>query len=184
MLYAHNTNTGMNDYRDGSQALQTAAHAGEMYRRYVDVIKHLVVSPERALHEIDADYSTMTEVADVLLREANVAFREGHHYASALTTLGRAQGKRPEDLTDDDLLQTWREVAHGELPLASIREAMDPQQMVSARRGLGGPQPAEVRRMLDLHNDDLEHSRAWLAASRQRLTDAATLRSDLFNARQ
>jgi argininosuccinate lyase len=186
VLYAHNTNSGMNDYRDGSQALQTAAHAGEMYRRYVEVIEHLVVSPERALQEIDADYSTMTEVADVLLREANVAFREGHHYASALTTLGRAQGKRPRDLTDDELLQTWREVAHGELPLpvASIRAAMDPQKMVMARRGLGGPQPAEVRRMLAAHRDDLAHSRAWLAGSRKQLTDAAAQRSRLFDALQ
>lgn len=182
ILNAHNTNSGMNDYRDGAQTLLTAEHAEKMYRRYATLIRNLVVSPERALAEIDADYATMTEVADVLLREAGIAFREGHHYASELTTRGRAAGKKPKELTDDELLDTWRELADGELPLpiARIRAAMDPQAMVAARQGRGGPQPAEVARMLQQHKAELATGQGWLAAARQRLTAAAEQRQSLF----
>ncbi|MCB1842117.1 MAG: argininosuccinate lyase, partial [Halioglobus sp.] len=182
VLNAHNTNSGMNDYRDGSQVLQTAEHAGEMYRRYKDLMTWLVVIPERALAEIDADYSTMTEVADVLLREAGIAFREGHHYASELTTLGRAEGKRPKDLSDAELGDTWRRVTGSELPLpiARIRAAMDPQAMVASRRGRGGPQPAEVERMLQQHRREIANGREWLRAARAGLSAAARERSQLF----
>ena len=176
----------MNDYRDGSQTLLTAAHTADMYRRYAELLKYLVVSPERALAEIDADYATMTEVADVLLREAGIAFREGHHYASELTTRGRAAGKRPKELTDEELLQTWRDVDAGELPLpiARIRAAMDPQAMVAARRGRGGPQPAEVARMLRQHRSEMAAARDWLDAARQQLAGAAAKREMLFKALQ
>ncbi|MDH3351690.1 MAG: lyase family protein, partial [Gammaproteobacteria bacterium] len=50
-LNAHNTNSGMNDYRPGTEALHTAEQAREMFRAYVDVMTHLIVDKDRALEE-------------------------------------------------------------------------------------------------------------------------------------
>lgn len=174
-LNAHNTNTGMNDYRPGTQVLETASKARAMYAEYVSVIMHLVIDRERALDEVDIDYSTMTEVADVLLREADVPFRIGHHYASELSGYGRAAGKRPKDLSDDELRHLYRESTGQELPLdvAVIRRAMDPAAMVAGRRGVGGPQAAEVRRMLADHGRSLQAGTEWLYAALERLETAA-----------
>ena len=65
-LTAHNTSTGMIDYRGADQAIETAGKARAMYGLYADVVNGLEVDPERSLAEVDADYATMTEVADTL----------------------------------------------------------------------------------------------------------------------
>lgn len=183
VLNAHNTMSGMNDYRPATETLRAATTAEAMYRQYAVVLDSLVVDEARALEEVDSDYSTMTEIADVLLRHADIPFRIGHHYASELTTYGRAAGKRPKDLTDEELLRVYEEAVGGELPVdvGQIRQAMDPQAMVAGRRGLGGPQPAEVRRMLVRHNAELETDIDWLDAARDRLADASENRQRAFD---
>ena len=174
MLNAHNTNSGMNDYRPATQALITASKAQAMYKAYVSVMTHLIVDKDRALDEVDSDYSTTTEIADVLLRDADVPFRIGYYYASKLTTYGRAAGKRPKELGDDELSGLYRESTGEDLPvdIAVIRRAMDPVAMVEGRRGIGGPQTEEALRMLARHNRSLEAGFGWLNASRSHLVDS------------
>ena len=173
-LTAHNTSTGMIDYRGADQILETAEKARRMYELYASVVNGLVVNPERSLAEVGADYATMTEVADTLLRHADIPFRVGHHYASELTEYGRAHGKRPTELTAEELLHVYQDTYGEPLPMSvdRIREALDPEQMVAGRRGLGGPQPDETRRMLRDGDSRLDASRAWLDASRRALHDA------------
>ena len=174
-LNAHNTNSGMHDYRPGTQVLETASKARAMYAAYVRVMTHLDIDKKRALAEVNADYSTMTEVADVLLREADVPFRVGYYYASALTSYGRSAGKRPKELSDAELANLYQESTGEELPVdvTVIRQATDPTAMIGGRRGGGGPQPVEVRRMLVRHNQSLKAELEWLDAARQRLDDSA-----------
>lgn len=174
-LIAHNTSTGMGDYRPADQTLETAEKARDMYRRYAEVIGGLVVNPDRSLEELNADYATMTEVADVLLRHADVPFRTGHHYASELTTYGRQHGKTPKQLTAEELRRIYTQATHGDtLPVRVeiIQRALDPEQMVLNRRGLGGPQPAEVNRMLAGHRERLAASDTWIDTERGRLDEA------------
>ena len=183
-LTAHNTSTGMIDYRGADQILETAAKAREMYGLYAAVVGGLVVDPVRSLAEVDADYATMTEVADTLLRHADIPFREGHHYASELTEYGRAHGKRPKELSAEELLHVYEETYGEPLPVSvdRIREALDPEQMVAGRRGLGGPQPAETRRMLRQGRERLNAGRGWLARAREALLEAESALEASFTA--
>ncbi len=183
-LRAHNTNTGMNDYRDASPAFDAAAEARRMYSRFAEIVRGLVVDPARARAEIDADYSTMTEIADVLMREGDVPFRTGHHYASAITDYGRARGLHPTQLSPEVLEQIYRDTVGQDLPVpvAHVRDAMDPERMVAGRRGTGGPEPAEVQRMLEERRTTLAASRAWLRDTRARLAKAAAVREQAFAA--
>ena len=75
------------------------------------------------------------------------------------------------------------EEAYGEpLPVdvALIEAALDPEQMVASRRGLGGPQAAEVTRMLEAGRQRTEASRRWLRATRARLADAQSALQSAF----
>ncbi len=175
MLLAHNTNTGMHDYRDIAPIMELAEDAGLMYRRYTRLISLLRIDRERALEELRRGFSTMTEVADMLVREAGLPFRTAHRFASALTDYGRAKGLRPEALGDEELETIYRETLGGHLPVSmdKLRRAMDPVAMLADRRGQGGPQAEEVRRMLDVHRESLEQDRAWLGRANEDLLAAS-----------
>ncbi len=184
-IIAHNTSTGMSDYRGPQQMLEAADEASRMYDLFGRVIESLVVNPKRSLEEVDADYATMTEVADTLQRVADVPFRIGHHFASEMTTFGRAAGKRPKDLTWVELQKIYTEATHGQkMPLteAQMRQALDPQYVIAHRSGIGGSQPAEVKRMLAEEEKRLAASSDWLSTQRRRLQDAENALEQAFTA--
>jgi argininosuccinate lyase len=154
-----------------------------MCRRWVSVLDGLVVDRARAADEVAADYSTTTELADTLQREANVPFRLGHHFASELVTYGRSHGLRPSDLPFDEVQRIYAEAAAAPglpqdmpkaLPLteARFREALSATGMIAAAKGLGGPQAPEVARMLGEAKTKLAADRAWLAGKRDGLASA------------
>ncbi len=173
-LNVHNVNTGMHDYRQLAPSLEHVDDAITMYERYANVLLRLRVNEQRALDEINLGYSTMTEVADVLLRHADIPFRTAHHYAAELTKYGRENDKRPMDLSNRELRAVYANAVGGLLPIdvKLIRAAMDPVEMVRNRKGLGGPQPEEVARMLAAHQASLQDQRAWLGLQRQSLAAA------------
>lgn len=179
---AHNVNTGMNDYRDDDPLNGAVDEALQMLQAWRQLLAGLGIDREAARTVIDADYATMTEVADVLVREAGLPFRVAHHYASALTDVGRASGRTPIELSDAELEDVYRGM-QGEalpVPVETVRLAMDPLTMIAGRRGLGGPQPAEVTRMLALARRSLESESAWRLAARSALAEADTRREAEF----
>ncbi|WP_449411181.1 lyase family protein [Methylobacterium komagatae] len=191
-VMAHNVDSGMPDYKRNQliPPARTLAVATEMCRRWVSVLDGLVVDRDRAAAEVAADYSTTTELADTLQREANVPFRLGHHFASELVTYGRGHDLRPADLPFSEVQRIYAEAAQAPglpqempktLPLteARFREALSASGMIAAAKGLGGPQEAEVTRMLGEARDRLAADRAWLSDKRNGL---ATARSGLDTA--
>jgi argininosuccinate lyase len=171
-LIAHNTNTGMYDYRR-TNAIPTA-EAAALYRLLADVVDGIVVNGPRALAEINAEYSTMTEVADFLMQKANVPFRIGHHFAADLAKYGRAKGLTPVQIPYAEAQRIYKEDTKQDLPLseAQFKQALSAEYMVASRRGVGGTQPDEVRRMLGTARSALMEDEAWAGTQRKRLAAA------------
>ena len=180
-LLAHNVNTGMHDYRQFAPLKELAAQAKEMYGRYAALLAGLTVDAGRAREELDRGFSTMTEVADVLLREAEVPFRTAHGYAAALADFCRAEGRTAATLSNRELRAIYRRETGEDLPVAPsvVRQALDPVALIAKRRGFGGPQEAEMRRSLVAHRASLAEQQAWLAAAQG---DLATAREALHRA--
>ena len=70
-------------------------------------------------------------------------------------------------------------LADAKLPLAEsrVRSSLSPEGMIHSSKGLGGPQPAEVKRMLLAEANRLAEDRAW-AKERQAKLDEARSRLD------
>jgi len=179
LMVAHNVTPGMPDYKR-SQAQDAVDAAVDMYGKLGAMLDGLVLNPQRALEEVDADYSTTTELADVLQREADVPFRIGHHFASDLVTYGRQNGLKPSQLPYAEAQRIYTEAAKSfgiqdaKLPLAEarFRQTLTAQNMVVSSKGLGGPQPAEVARMLKAAQAALQADRKWAQDARGRLAAA------------
>lgn len=185
---AHNIPHGLRD--QGNAATATLEAAEEMLDALEKLIGDLEFRADVALAEVNADYSTSTELADVLQREADVAFRVGHHFASMLVTYGRANNLKPAELPFEEVTRIYTEAAteydveDTNFPLTEerFREAFSPEGMVAASLGLGGPQPVEVARMMSEQSAGLDEDAAWVAEQRDALAAASAKLDEVFNA--
>jgi len=180
LLKAHNVPHGVPDYK-GNDPIQALARAADMLDKLTLVVKQLRFNANRALDEVDADYATTTELADILQRDADVPFRVGHHFASDLVTFGRSNGFRPTQIPYVAAQEIYANAAahfglrETKLPLseAVFRRALTAENMVRSSLGLGGPQPAEVSRMLAAQRRQLVSDATWIAERQGRLAFAA-----------
>jgi argininosuccinate lyase len=147
-LLAHNVRTGMFDYRLYDPV--PCARPLQVLKLFAEIVDGIVVDRERALAEVDAEYSTTTEIADALLQKVEVPFRIGHHFASRLADYGRAQRLRLRDIPFAEVQRIYSDETKQPLPLSEseFAQAISAQYMVFGRRGSGGPQLAEADRML------------------------------------
>jgi argininosuccinate lyase len=188
LITAHNLQSGMSDYKpfirskQGDQPNNVVRELADLFAGYSALLKTLVFNEQRALDEVNGDYSTTTELADTLQRVADVPFRVGHHFASDLVTYGRSNNLRPAQIPYAEAQRIYAAAAahfdlqNKQLPLseAQFRTALTAENMVNASQGLGGPQPGEVARMLGAEKARLQADRDWLAATRGRLQAAST----------
>jgi argininosuccinate lyase len=183
-LIAHNVEPGMSDYKDFGNPKEypnvILRDMAALYAHADAVVRTMVFRPERALDEVNSDYSTTTELADTLQREADVPFRIGHHFASELVNFGRGHHLRASEIPYAEAQRIYAGVAASakvdtKLPLteAQFRRSLTAENMVTTSKGLGGPQPAEVARMLASARDRLGADRGWLDATRGKLAAAS-----------
>jgi argininosuccinate lyase len=185
---AHNVPSGMHDYKpDGPDAM--LADATRMLADLAGLLPDFRFDADRALDEVNTEYSTTTELADVLQRDADVPFRAGHHFASELVTYGRANRLRPAEIPFAEAQRLYAHAVAGfglstTLPLTepAFRETLSAQGMVRASKGMGGPQPAEVARMLGAQRGRLASDRNWVAEIRDHQAQADVRRDAAFAA--
>lgn len=188
---AHNIPPGMPDAksaRANSAMIDSAARTLQGLDR---ILKALVIDPDRALEELNSDWTASQELADVLMRKYKLPFRAGHHFASEVVDYAKLNAVKPTDFPYAQAQAIYRKaaaemgLAAAELPMseAEFRATLDPVAIVKNRATSGGPQPAEMdrmlgdaRRRLDQQDDWIKERRAKIASALARLdTDFATL---------
>jgi len=179
-LRAHNVTTGMTDYKAPAAELGLFPQAVRTLAAMNAVLDALTVNPERSLQELESDWTASMELAEVLQMKYGVPFRVGHGFASSIVTFARANGFVPRTFPYAKAQELYAEAIRrnkleGErLPLteAEFRKVLSARNMVESRVGIGGPQPAEVERMLGEAEGRLRADKAWMSRTRQRLADA------------
>ncbi|MGV3627197.1 MAG: argininosuccinate lyase [Betaproteobacteria bacterium] len=177
---SHNNRPGMFDYRMYDPV--PAGRALQVFKLFKQVVDALVVNKARALEEVQADYSTTTEIADALLQRAEVPFRTGHHFASKLTDFGRGKGLKLQEIPFAEVARIYEEQAKAKLPLSEqeFREVISAEYMVFGRNGAGGPQTTEVRRMLSASGEAIQTDGTRLKKQSGQLASGDTVRDKGF----
>jgi len=187
-LRSHNVDAGMTDYKSPAAELGFFPHAMKMLKETDAVMGALVVDPKRALEELEGDWTASMELAEFLQKDHGIPFRVGHGFSSAVVTYSKAHDLKPADFPYAKAVELYAEAIRKaglpdtKLPLAEaeFHHILSPEYMVRTRVGIGGPQPAEVRRMLAQARKTLDADKTWMTAARKRISDADARLDDAF----
>lgn len=180
MFMAHNLAHGFPNEFAGPGPNEALQGMAEALMGVAGLFATLQFDEGRALDEVLNEYGTATELANTLQREADVPFREAHGYVSELVDFGRSKGLRALDIQYEEAKRIYSDFARGHgmknemFPLneADFRRALSPQNMVLSAKGLGGPQPSEVAKMIRKNSEILSEDDAWLRDKRAKLLRA------------
>jgi len=87
-----------------------------------------------------AGFSTATDLADWLVREAGLPFREAHHVTGRVVRLAESKSCGLEDLKLADMQSIDRRIGRGALAVLAV------ERSVASRTSFGGTAPASVKR--------------------------------------
>jgi argininosuccinate lyase len=179
-IRGHNVTTGMTDYKEPAAELGLFPQAVRSIAAMNRVLDALKINPQRSLEELDNEWTTSMELAETLQHEHQIPFRVGHSWASSIVTVARNEGLRPKDFPYDKAVELYAQAIQKyklpdtRLPLgeAEFHKVLSAEYMVKTRVGIGGPQPAEVERMLGEAQSTLKGDKAWMQKTRKSLKDA------------
>jgi argininosuccinate lyase len=121
--------------------------------------------------------TTLTELADTLVRNHGLSFRAAHAVAARLAPgsvppadAGQPARSMARRLSDASKEVTGSALEYSEQALADI---LSPRHFVAVRRTAGGPAPEETARASSRSRVSLEHDAEWTQAARAAIGAAA-----------
>jgi argininosuccinate lyase len=186
VIQAHNITPGMSDPKDVKANTAMINSALKALQGWDKILNSLVISPQRALEELNSDWTASQELADVLMRKYKLPFRAGHHFASEVVDYAKANNIKPTDFPYAEAQRIYGESVKdmnlsGDLPMSEdeFRSTLDPVAIVKNRATAGGPQPTEMAKMLQTTKQRLIQQEAWIKEKRTRIDSSlAKLNAD------
>ena len=182
-MNSHNVDAGMHDYRMASNFSQLADKADVMLERFLGLLEDLVIDPIRAKSAIERSFATSAQVAELLVQNSDLTFREAQDFAAALVERARSSDRQLASLTDEEFGEVFESMFDQDIPIetASLRSALDASAMVFSRKGLGGPQLEETKRMVEEGYRSLADDLWWYKIRQSAIISAdVSLQDDLY----
>lgn len=106
------------------------------------MISDLTVNRERLEAAASSGFSTATDLADWLVREAGLPFRDAHHATGALVAMAESRGVDLPELTLADMQSVNSAIT------AQLFDVLGVHNSVASRQSYGGTAPDQVRRQI------------------------------------
>jgi argininosuccinate lyase len=154
--------------------------ASECVTLYTSVFATLTLNKEHLRAQAALGFTTATELADALVREAGLPFRQAHKVVATMVKQAVTDGIASTALTLKRL-QDAAQAALGrtlDFSQAQFDQALDAEHFVAVRNGVGGVAPAATSAVLDTCAAALEADGAWLESAQKRLAAADAMRNE------
>lgn len=180
-MRSHNVVPGMVDGKNVTKNSRMLESGMTLLARFQKVLSGLRVNPERALEELNSDWTASQEIADRLMREYKLPFRIGHHLASAMVGWARKNNVMPHEFPYEQMQRLYREEIAAEYPEgpaalpmseADFKDCLDPRKIIASRKTAGSAAPVEVEAMLAEDQRTLETFRVSLASQKAKVDGA------------
>jgi argininosuccinate lyase len=112
-----------------------------------DMLSTTKFNKEKGVELAEANFSTATELADLMVKEKNLPFRVAHQIVGRTVSKAIEDGLKPSDITPEYIDAVASELTDENLKLDKklVKNALDPQQVVRTRKVTGGPAPEMVK---------------------------------------
>ena len=124
---------------DKEAAFDTARAVSLAVAAMTGMVRELGVNEGAMRAAAGRGHATATDLADWLVREAGMPFREAHHVTGRAVALADARGQDVSELTADDLAGIDPRAGAG------ARDVLSVDASVASRTSFGGTAPARVR---------------------------------------
>ena len=123
---------------------------------------------ELLLERAREGYGCVTELADVLVREHHLTFRQAHEVVSRVVDLAQRQETPPPEWTSSLIDTAALEVIGRTIQIdaASLTRALDPMHFVTVRKTMGGPNVDEMSATLADARTSMAHEADFAQSSR------------------
>src|SRR5690606_27436999 len=161
--YSHQRETSVESMRPFAEAVaQTRKSLALMSAS----LEGLVVDAEVLKRNAAENFSTATDLADMLVRDAALSFREAHGVVGAAVRRAFESGRGLADLAGAELDGIAREVTGKSLAIDrdKVLAALDPVTSVAARSVPGGPALASVQSQIADASERLAEERVWVGS--------------------
>jgi len=129
---------------------------------------------ERMLELVRANFSTVTDLADMLVRETDLSFRDAHHVVGRVVRFAMAQDRKADEITSDMLAQAALDTLGREirLPQDVLDAALDPAKTIEQRAGTGSPAREDISRMAEKLEQRLEDDTVAFGTRKNQVEEA------------
>lgn len=151
--------------------------ASEILQLYAAVMDTLTVNVEHLRERAIAGFTTVTELADTLVRHCNLPFRQAHGVVSATVGYAYEHQLSPNDITAELVSEIAKQTFDLDITLSDslLRQALDPRAFVEARILPGGAAPSATAQVLQNQLDDIKLDSQWLHAARDNNANAQSM---------
>ena len=111
-----------------------------------ELLKTTDFKTERMAELANANFATATELANYLVKEHQISFRECHEIVGWL--VGELV-KHEKTFSDWELTQAFLKEKNIDIPISELKQILDAELAIQNNQSLGGTSPTEVRRMID-----------------------------------
>lgn len=180
---AHNLNLGMYDNKESvlEDNAKVFSLAVSMLALTTQAFSMLRINKERALEELENDWTCTMALAEALQMHYQVPFRVGHNFASDVVSKGRKNGWLPKNIPFETVRKSYEEITEKlegksqHLPLSEqeFRGYLAPENVVRSRVGTGAPSPTSTSKNLVSIAKQLEQDELWLNKKKKALSEAA-----------
>jgi argininosuccinate lyase len=131
------------DMQEDKEAVFDAAETLDlMLAAMTGMVGDMTIVTDAMRRAAGAGYSTATDLADWLVREAGMPFREAHHVTGRVVALAERGNKALDELTPEELKSVSPALTE------AVYSVLSPEASAASRKSFGGTAPAEVRKQV------------------------------------
>ena len=131
------------DMQEDKEPVFEAADAlGVALSAMTGMVRDMAPNAERLREAAGHGYSTATDLADWLVRELNMPFRDAHHVTGSLVKMAEDQGVQLESLPLDEMQSVEPKIT------AAVMDVLSVESSTRSRTSYGGTAPERVREQI------------------------------------